>query len=381
MNAQCTQLRIEIYAQLWYDFRKGGMNLESTVLEYKCPCCGAALTFSEDNQTLNCHSCGNELETDSIRALHEEPREESFSWDDVSAQNLSDTERDTLQSFTCSSCGGELMTDGATVATFCPYCDNPAVIPGRVSDTLRPDGVLPFQKTKEEAKAAFQKLIQKKPLLPKGFAENHRFEKITGVYVPFWLYDCGGELDGRYRATRVRVWRSGDYRYCKTSHYLLLRRATAAFSGIPMDASTKMDDALMESIEPFDYTQMVDFHTAYLSGFLADKFDVARECGKDRIRQRVSSSMDSLISHTFVGYDSVTPTNKNIHIDHSCGRYVLLPVWLLTIRFAEQTYHFAMNGQTGRITGNLPVSVGRAVAWFCGIALPLAALISVLLML
>ena len=355
--------------------------MNTSVLEYKCPCCGAALTFSEEDQNLTCASCGNELETESIRAFNEAPREESFSWDEVSAQSLTDAEKEELQVFTCPSCGGELLTDGSTVATFCPYCDSPAVLPGRVSDAIRPDGVLPFQKTREEAKAAFQKLIQKKPLLPKGFAEGHRFEKISGIYVPFWLYDCGGELDGRYKATRVRVWRSGDYRYRKTSHYLLLRRATAAFSGIPMDASTKMEDTLMESIEPFDYSQMVDFDTAYLSGFLADKFDVARDVGKERIRSRVASSMDSIISPTFIGYDSVLPTHKNIHIDHSRGRYVLLPVWMLTIRFGEETYHFAMNGQTGRITGNLPVSVGRALAWFCGIALPIAAIISAVWML
>ena len=333
--------------------------MNTSVLEYKCPCCGAALTFSEEDQNLTCASCGNELETESIRAFNEAPREESFSWDEVSAQSLTDAEKEELQVFTCPSCGGELLTDGSTVATFCPYCDSPAVLPGRVSDAIRPDGVLPFQKTREEAKAAFQKLIQKKPLLPKGFAEGHRFEKISGIYVPFWLYDCGGELDGRYKATR----------------------ATAAFSGIPMDASTKMEDTLMESIEPFDYSQMVDFDTAYLSGFLADKFDVARDVGKERIRSRVASSMDSIISPTFIGYDSVLPTHKNIHIDHSRGRYVLLPVWMLTIRFGEETYHFAMNGQTGRITGNLPVSVGRALAWFCGIALPIAAIISAVWML
>lgn len=357
------------------------MSQSTSVLEYKCPCCGAALTFSEEEQALTCASCGNEMETESIKAFNEAPKEESFSWDEKSHENLSQAELAQLQIFTCPSCGGELVTDGTTAATFCPYCDNPAVLPGRVSASLRPDGVLPFQRTKEEAKAAFEKLLKHKPLLPKGFLDEHRLEKITGMYVPFWLYDCGGELDGRYRATRVRVWRSGDYRYKKTSHFLLLRQASASFAGIPMDASTKMDDALMESIEPFDYSKVVDFDTAYLSGFLADKFDVESTAGQDRIRTRVSESLDDLVQPSFIGYSSVMPTSKNIQVSGIKARYVLLPVWMLTVKFNGETYIFAMNGQTGKLTGTLPVSAGRAIAWFCGIALPIAAILSAIMLL
>lgn len=353
----------------------------SQVLEYKCPCCGAPLTFSEEEQMLTCDSCGNEMETESVKVFNETPREESFSWNEASAMNLSQAEIDNLQTFTCPSCGGELTTDGATAATFCPYCDNPAVLPGRVTGGLRPDGVLPFQKTREDAKAAFEKLLKNKPLLPKDFLDEHRLEKISGMYVPYWLYDCGGELDGRYRATRVKVWSDGKYRYHKTSHFLLLRQASADFYGIPMDASRKMDDVLMESIEPFDYGRIVDFDTAYLSGFLADKFDVKSEDGTGRIRTRVSQSLDDLVQPSFIGYTSVTPTNKNINISATKARYVLLPVWMLTCKYKDETYHFAMNGQTGKLTGNLPVSVGRAIAWLCGIALPVAALLSVLMLL
>ncbi len=357
------------------------MSHAQQVIEYKCPCCGAPLNFSEEEQAMKCGSCGNEMETESIKAFNEEPKEESFNWDETSSENLSQDEVAELQSFICPSCGGELLTNGTTAATFCPYCDNPAIIPGRVSAALRPDGVLPFQKTKDEARAAFEMLLKHKPLLPKDFLDVHRLEKITGIYVPFWLYDCGGELDGRYRATRVRVWTSGDYRYKKTSHFLLLRQASAAFAGIPMDASVKMDDALMESIEPFDYSKIVPFDTAYLSGFLADKFDVESKAGRGRIRTRVSESLDDLVQPSFIGYSSVIPTSKNVQVSGIRARYVLLPVWMLTVKFKEETYTFAMNGQTGKLTGTLPVSVGRAISWFCGIALPLAAIISAIMLL
>lgn len=358
------------------------MEHTNAVLEYKCPCCDAPLKFTQLEQKLTCDSCGNEFEIDAVKAFNEdESQADSFSWEDGSSLDFSGDEVDALQTFTCPSCGGVLMTDSATAATFCPYCENPAILPGRLSGGLRPDGVLPFLKTKEDAKKAFADLCKNKPLLPKGFLDDHRLEKISGIYVPFWIYDCNGALDGRYRATRVRSWRSGDYRYTKTSHFLLLRQADADFSGIPMDASTKMDDALMESIEPFDYSKVVDFDTAYLSGFLADKFDIESAAGQDRVRTRVAESLDDLVDPSFIGYSSVIPTRKNIQVSGISCRYLLLPVWMLTVKYKGETYTFAMNGQTGKLTGTLPVSVGRAIAWFCGIALPLAVIISAVTML
>jgi DNA-directed RNA polymerase subunit RPC12/RpoP len=333
---------------------------------------------------MKCPYCGSEFEIEALQALVLEQNTESrdnMTWDTAAGSEWTAGEAEGLRIYTCNTCGGEIVADETTGASECPFCGNPVIMTGQFAGALKPDLVIPFQVDKKRAVAALQNHYKGKVLLPKVFKDQNHIREVKGLYVPVWLFDTDADAHVNYRATRIRSWSDSRYNYTETAHFAVVRGGGIGFENVPVDGSTKMDDALMESIEPFDYTQMVDFHTAYLSGFLADKFDVARESGKDRIRQRVSSSMDSLISHTFVGYDSVTPTHKNIHIDHSRGRYVLLPVWLLTIRFAEQTYHFAMNGQTGRITGNLPVSVGRAVAWFCGIALPLAALISVLLML
>jgi DNA-directed RNA polymerase subunit RPC12/RpoP len=351
------------------------------VIEYKCPCCGAPLAFDQKSQNLTCGSCGNEFEIDAVKAFNEpEEGADGFSWEEAEVRELSDSEKNGLQIFTCPSCGGQLLTDDTTAATFCPYCENPAIIPGRVSSGLRPDGVLPFLKTKEDAKNAFAALCQKKPLLPNGYYDQQRLEKISGVYVPFWLYDCAGDFSGRYRATRVKHWSDSTYRYTRTSHYLLARRAKADFSGIPMDGSSKMDDSIMESIEPFDYNSMVEFDTAYLSGFLADRYDVESKSGENRIRQRVEHTMKDLLSPTFLGYTTVIPTHESLHVDHSNAKYVLLPVWMLTSRYNGKTYTFAMNGQTGRITGDLPICPKRSLAWFSGVAAAVA-LISAAIML
>lgn len=260
------------------------------------------------------------------------------------------------------------MTDEVTAATFCPYCGNPTILPGRISGGLKPDGVIPFKLGKEDAKAAFLQLCKGKPLLPKFFAQEQQVEKITGMYVPFWLYDCESDFFASYRATKVRHWSDSRYHYTKTSYFHLNRGAIADFSGIPMDGSRKMDDTVMESIEPYDYSQLVDFETAYLSGFLADKYDVQASDGESRIRERVTVSMDELIAPTLVGYNSVLPTVKKVNIHHSKAKYVLLPVWMLSTRYKGKTYTFAMNGQTGKMTGELPICPKRCWAWFGSIA-------------
>lgn len=360
------------------------MGEQCTVLEYKCPSCGATLPFDQEKQRMACLYCDTEFELEAIKAYNESlnsTEAESITWEEESSQAWSEEETEGLRSFTCPSCAGVLITEDTTAATFCPYCGNSTILPGRVSGGLKPDGVIPFKTGKDDAKAAFLKLCKGKPLLPKFFTQEQQIEKITGMYVPFWLYDCDSRFRGQYQATRVHHWSDSHYNYTKTDYYHLTRGATASFAAIPMDASSKMDNAIMESIEPFDYSQMVDFETAYLSGFLADKYDVEARSGEDRIRQRVSTSMDELLAPSMIGYSSVVPINKHIDIDHSKAKYVLLPVWMLTTKYRDKEYLFAMNGQTGKITGTLPICPKRTAAWFLGITAAVTALASLLILL
>lgn len=358
---------------------------QTRVIEYKCPCCNAGLHFGSDAQQLTCEYCDNTFEIDAVRAYNESPTEtaqEEFVWDNAPKKEWTKAEQQTIRLFQCPTCGGEILTDENTAATFCPYCDNPTILPTRLSGGLKPDAVIPFQKDKEDAKAAFLSLCKGKPLLPKEFTTQQRLEKITGIYVPFWLYDCEAEFDGSYKATRIHRWSDARYNYVKTDHFLLRRNAAADFSGIPMDGSQKMDDIFMESIEPYDYSQLTEFDTAYLSGYLADKYDVPSEAGKERIRQRVDQSISDQLQSSLLGYATVLPTGKNLKIDHSKARYVLLPVWILNTRYQDKIYTFAMNGQTGKMTGSFPVCPKRSAAWFSGICAGvtlLAALIQLLM--
>lgn len=217
------------------------MDETTRVLEYKCTCCNAGLHFGSKVQQLKCEYCDNTFDIDTVRAYNESETKQSedFIWEDTQKQEWSEMEQEIMRAFQCPSCGGEIVTDDTTAATFCPFCDNPTMMPSRVSGGLKPDAVLPFQKSKEDAKAAFLNLCKGKPLLPKEFTSQQRVEKITGIYVPFWLYDCDADYDGSYKATRIRHRSDSRYHYTKTDQFLLRRGAEAKFSGIPMDGSTK----------------------------------------------------------------------------------------------------------------------------------------------
>ena len=359
------------------------MDYQANVLEFKCPCCNAPLVFDGNAQKMKCDYCDNSFDVNTLRAYAESEQRDQISevhWESEGKQNWTEDEQHQVRTYLCDACAGQLITDAHTAATFCPYCGNPTILPGRLSNGLKPEGIIPFQTTKEDAKLAFLKLCKGKPLLPKLFTEEQLLEKITGIYVPFWLYDCNSKLNGNYKATRIHTWTDSRFTYTKTDHYLLKRQADASFSGIPMDGSSKMEDIFMESIEPYDYGKMVDFDMSFLSGFFADKYDIDSKSGEERIRQRVETSMNDRIQGSFVGYATVLPSSCQISIDNSKAKYVLMPVWILNTKYKGKTYTFAMNGQTGKMTGRFPICPKRSAAWFAGLWAGITAAATLVLM-
>lgn len=350
-----------------------------TLLEYKCPACGGALNFDSSVQKMKCPYCDTEFEVAALQELDEVLKQEqpsSYTWDSQPQSQWSAEETENLRSFVCQSCGGEIVGDQNTAATNCPYCDNPVVMAGQFRGNLRPDLVLPFQLDKKQAKEALAAHLSKKPLLPKLFKTQNRIEAIQGIYVPFWLFDTDVDANIRYHATRVHHWSDSNYNYTRTSHYSLLRSGTIGFDNVPVDGSTKMLDALMESIEPYDLTKGVDFQTAYLAGYLADKFDVTAEACKNRANDRIRTSTEAAFAATTAGYTSVFPEHTNIQLKDGRVRYALLPVWMLTTRYGENLYTFAMNGQTGKMVGNLPIDWKRFAAYLLSIGFGSGALIA-----
>ena len=336
-------------------------------VNYKCPCCGAGLEYSALSGKWDCGACQNSFELKTLQE-YEKAVEASAEPSRLDFDAYAGSEQAAAPGYVCPSCGAEIQSDGVTAATRCLYCGNPTVLPRELSGAFRPDLVAPFAVTRDRAEDALRKFMRHKPLLPKGFATESRVEEIAGVYIPYWLFDCHSEADISYNATRSHSHREGKYLVTRTDHYLARRRGGVDFENLPVDGSSKFTAEQTESIEPFDLKKAQPFDPAYLSGFLADRYDQDAEACAPRASQRVDESTKSLFQGTVSGYESAVPRSAHVEVQRGRIRYALLPVWLLNSQYKKNTYSFQVNGQTGKISGNLPVSRGKFWAWLLGVA-------------
>ncbi len=338
--------------------------------QYKCPCCGGEIEFDSSLQKMKCPYCDTEYEVETLTSYDEVLKSETpddMKWDSTAGKDWEGTEADGLNVYVCNSCGGEIIGDETLAATACPYCDNPVILMGQFKGDLKPDYVIPFKLDKKAAKEALKKHYSGKRLLPKVFKDENHIDEIKGVYVPFWLFDTDASANIRYKATRVRTWSDSNYNYTQTSFFSVKRAGTIGFDKVPVDGSTKMADDLMESIEPFDFSKAVDFQTAYLSGYLADKYDVNSEQSIERANQRIKKSTEDAFASTVTGYASVVPEASSVQFKNGSAKYALYPVWLLNTSWQGKKYTFAMNGQTGKMVGDLPLDKAAYKRWLFGI--------------
>lgn len=354
--------------------------MSEQITNYKCPSCYAPLRYDGATDRLKCDYCGMSYDTASIEAAYadknadavkaaeaeqEKANSESVDgWDlDGAPERWDETTADGLKVYNCPSCGAELICDDTTAATSCPYCDNPTIVPASLTGALKPDCVIPFKLDKEQAKSAFREHMKGKKLLPKLFSEENHLDEIKGIYVPFWLFDAEADADIVYSGTKVSTWSDAEYNYTERQIFDLVRGGSLEFNNVPVDGSEKMADELMESIEPFDMSQAVDFKTAYLTGFYADKYDVeAKDC-VTRANARMQQSVKDIFLSTTAGYGEVVPKASHIRVQKGAARYALLPVWILNTTWRGEKYVFAMNGQTGKFVGNLPCDKSLARKW------------------
>ena len=366
--------------------------MATQVTNYQCPACTGPMHFVGESGRLECDYCGSSFSVEEIEKLYadkEKKAEAAFAKAEEKEAAISPEEREYLddgsdwpegmKAYSCPSCGAELVCDATTAATSCPYCGNPTVIPGQFSGMMKPDCIIPFKLSKEQAITALKNHYKGKRLLPKEFSDQNHLEEIKGVYVPFWLFDSVVEADVMFEATTATTYTEGDYEVTETSHYDVRRAGTVTFEKVPADASTKMPDDYMDSIEPYNYGELKPFSSAYLPGFLADKYDVDREDCAVRAEKRTARSAVDEMQSTVTGYSSVSVQGQDVRLHPGKAHYALMPVWLLSTRWQDKSYLFAMNGQTGKFVGDLPVSKKRALQWFGAIAAPMAAVIAVII--
>lgn len=260
----------------------------------------------------------------------------------------------------------------------CPYCGNPTVVPGQFSGELKPDFIIPFKLSKEDAVKALKNYYGGKVFLPKSFTKENHIQEIKGLYVPFWMFDGKAEGDVCYEAGQSRTFRSNDSEVTETKYYDVYRTGYVTFEKVPVDASSKLSDNHMDSIEPYDYEDLKTFSTAYLPGFLADKYDMTVEQCIKRADQRCEETVLSALRSTVDRYDFCELKDSAVNLKRGKVYYALLPVWVLNTKWNGKNFMFAMNGQTGKMVGDLPVNWGKFWGLFAAIAIPLSIISSAL---
>ncbi len=336
--------------------------VDMALLEYKCPCCSGAIEYNSTVGKMKCPYCDTEFEMETLKemdeAISEDTVNDDLSWDTKAGSEWSDSDASGVVSYECKSCGAKITFDATTTASSCPFCDNPIVMTAGFVGGLKPDFVIPFKLDKKAAKEAFNKHLQGKKLLPRVFKDQNHIDEIKGVYVPFWIFDSDADANMVFKGTKVRRYTSGQYDVTETSFYRVLRSGSMSFADIPVDGSEKMDDALMDSVEPFNVKEGVEFQSAYLAGYCADKYDVSAEDSIERANKRIRNSTEAAFKATASEYTTLTTETNNIRLSNGKTRYALLPLWILNTTWNGEKYVFAMNGQTGKFVGNLPCDKG-----------------------
>jgi len=341
------------------------------VVQYKCPTCGADMAYDSVSGKLLCDSCGRQ---ETIESMSHRNKSEGYGSDtqtdasydsEHSHQHFHEEE---VKEYHCNNCGAVLLTDKDTTATTCSFCGAGIVISDRLSGNLAPAKVIPFNINKTQAQESFRKWCKKGRLTPKGFMTADRIKSITGLYVPFWLYDVNGRGEADATCTRVKTYERGDYIYTDTSFYHVYRQVNLNYIKVPVDASEKMNDGMMDKLEPYHYKDLKDFQMPYLAGYLAEKYNYDDKDLFPRIQSRVSGYVSNYIRSTINGYSTTTYNHENLNIKQRKAEYVLFPVWMVCYDYKQSEHTFAMNGQTGKIVGKPPISMSKVAAWFAGVS-------------
>ena len=330
------------------------------VLDNKCPACNAPISFNPVNQKWDCEYCGSKFSLEDMQQ-HNNASTVQANTVVVNVEKMGE-----MDMYHCNNCGAEIIADDTTTSTFCVYCGSTAILKNKIDAGRAPNYIIPFKNIKEDAINAFTKVTKNKLLVPKCFKDIKNIEKVTGVYIPFWAYDLNASGEVELRGVDITTWSDSVYRYTRTDTYAVKRRGYFDYEKVLADASSRFKDELMDSIEPFNYNELTPYNHAYLSGFLAEKYDVEEEAGLQRATERTMMTCNDLIKSS-VRHSSVSIVNNGMNIKPSHCHYIMLPVWMVNIKYKDKMYTFAMNGQTGKLVGDMPIGTRETILWTLGI--------------
>ncbi len=343
--------------------------------KYSCKNCGAELFFDPKSGKLHCDYCDSEYDPSEYDLKEEEAsskdrvilqsegahgHEAAKAEADSKATDDSISDED-LVVYQCPNCGAEIITADKTVATTCVYCNKAITLTQNAAGEFKPDYVLPFEIDRSKVEEAYRKLCKKSWLTPKLFLKHSTIEKIKGMYIPYWLFSFDGEADVRLHGENTKIYRMRDDEITEISMYEISEAGAASFIRIPADALVKMDNLLMDSIEPFDFSKMKPFNPAYLTGFYAQRWDDPSEANKERVMRRAKEAFMALIKQNAGVYTTKLVESEHYDWHRQKVEYVMLPVWMMYTEYHGKKYLFGMNGQNGKMLGTIPKDYGKLI--------------------
>lgn len=347
----------------------------SELISYKCPNCGGDLRYMPEKGDYGCAYCDSHFDLAALEKLYESQGASSDAAGAEAEKEQSAAESGEMLQYSCPSCGAEIVTDESTAATFCYYCHNPVVLSGRLGGAYRPDYVVPFAIERKRALEIFDSWIRQKKFVPRAFYNKQQIEKFSGVYFPYLLYSCevSGSID--VNARRIERSRAGDYENITTSTYHIRREGTLPVNSVAKNALKKANSVLVEGVQPFNTEGLKPFHMSYLSGFLAERKDTEPEELAQAVEQEVRSYALSRLKSSISGYEDVTVSGDNLKLSRAEWKYALMPVWTMTYKDpgSDKLYYFSLNGQSGKVIGELPVDRKALALYFLQIFVPLLA--------
>ena len=352
-----------------------------TTATLKCPNCGGGLKFDPEKQKSVCEYCLSTFTNEELAATTSaaEAKADTAAKADAAAAALAAATPQGTEGhwagYVCDSCGAEVVTEATTAATFCFYCHNPVLITSRLTGQFQPNKIIPFQIDRDKAIATFHQWAKSHRFVPHSFYSASQLEKMTGLYLPYWMADYDATVDFQAQAVVRRVWVSGNTEFTEHKDFVVERHGNIEVDNIHELAHGKIDRTLIESIAPFDEALATDFNLSYLSGFLAEKFDIERDKVEPMLESRARDYASSLLRESISGYSEVHEQKNQVDLALKSWFYALFPAWVMTYRYHGKTYIYAINGQTGKAYGELPVShqrLGAASAILAAVILILA---------
>ena len=374
------------------------------IINYKCPACGAPIEFNPRLGKFKCGYCFTEHTEEELTAYLEQLQAKaaaaaganaaskagSASGDasaagsaaaaaaagagaapgsgSTSADTQGGTSGDgggntgngqqTVKVYQCANCGAEVVAGDTSTASFCYYCHSPVVITDRLQGEFKPDRIIPFKVDKKTAVQKFLEWAGKKKFTPNDFTSEMQQEKITGMYLPYWQADIDAKVDYHAVGVTVTRWTSGDRDYVKTDKYKIDRTGDIAVNNLQKLAFSKIDESLLNTITPYDESEIKNFSAGYLAGFFAEQYTEDKAAVTPALMTQAKSTAAALIrestscAHFESEKDATSYTVR-------AQRYVLLPSWILTYIYHGKPYVFAVNGQTGKTCGELPLDKAK----------------------